>query len=109
MDTLTLWCMIVATGVVTFTARLSFIAIFARREMPFWLQHALRFVPAAVLIALVAPGLLLTPTGALNITLDNARLIAAVIAGAVAFRTHSTTWTIVAGMACLWLLQALRS
>ena len=102
MDTLTLWCMIVATGVVTFTARLSFIAIFARREMPFWLQHALRFVPAAVLIALVAPGLLLTPTGALNITLDNARLIAA-------FRTHSTTWTIVAGMACLWLLQALRS
>jgi branched-subunit amino acid transport protein len=106
MDTLTLWWVIIATGVATFASRLSFIAMFARREMPLWMQRSLRFVPPAVLTALIAPGLLLAPTGVLNFTLENSRLIAAGIAAVVAFRTRSTTWTMVAGMVALWVLQA---
>jgi branched-subunit amino acid transport protein len=33
--------------------------------------------------------------------------VAAIIAGAVAFFTRSSLWTLVMGMSALWLLQAL--
>ena len=103
-----MWAVIAAAGVVTYGSRLCFVALFARRQMPWVIQQALRFVPAAVLAALVAPGLLLSPSGALDLSLGNARMIAAAAAGAVAFRTRSTSATVVCGMATLWLVQALR-
>ena len=39
----------------------------------------------------------------------NPRIVAALVAGAVAWFSHSTLKTIAAGMGTLWLLQALAS
>ena len=53
--TLKLWIVILAVGALNYASRLSFIAFFARRTMPPLLARALRYVPAAMLAALIVP------------------------------------------------------
>jgi branched-subunit amino acid transport protein len=95
-----------AAGLVTFATRLSFIALLGRVEVPPLLTRALRFVPASVLSAIIFPELMVRE-GAVDLSLGNARLLAGVLAVAVALRTRSVAWTIASGMAALWALQAL--
>ena len=104
-DSLTLWIVIVAVGALNYLSRLSFIAFFASREMPPLLARALRYVPAAMLTALVLP-MVLTPSAAGALAGVNPRIPAAFLAAVVAYFTHSTLKTLAAGMASLWLLQA---
>ena len=98
-----LWAVIAIVGVLNYASRLSFIAIFARRQVPPLLMRAFRYVPAAMLTALVLPMVAFAPEA--GGTADVPRILAAAIAGAVAFVTRSTLRTIGAGMAALWLLQ----
>jgi branched-subunit amino acid transport protein len=100
---LKLWAVIVIVGVLNYASRLSFIAFFARRGIPAPLARALRFVPAAMLTALVVP-MVVAHGGTTDFA--DPRLPAAVVATAVAFRTRSTLWTLATGMATLWLVQA---
>ena len=95
-----IWSLIVVVGAINFAARLSFIALFARREMPPLLARALRHVPAAMLTAIVVPAI-----GVLRVDAGNVKLIAALVAGVVAWRWRNTLLTIAVGMAALWLLQ----
>ncbi len=106
MSTLTLWMTIVGAGAVTFALRLSFIALLGRMEIPLFLGRALRFVPAAVLTAVVIP-LLFYENGALEASLGNERLLAGVVAALIAWRTRSVLLTLGGGMAALWALQAI--
>jgi branched-subunit amino acid transport protein len=101
-----IWLTMLAAGILTYATRLSFIMILGQREVSPRLQQALRFVPPAVLSALIFPDLLF-PNGALDPSLGNERLIAGILATAVAWRTKNVVATIVAGMATLLLLQAI--
>jgi branched-subunit amino acid transport protein len=103
---LKLWVVIAAVGALNYLSRLSFIAFFASREMPPLLARALKFVPAAMLTALVLP-MVLSPSAAGVLAGLNPRIPAAVVAAIVAWYTHSTLKTLGAGMATLWLAQAL--
>jgi branched-subunit amino acid transport protein len=100
---LTIWLLIFAVGAITYTARLSFIAFFARREMPPLLAEALKHVPVAMLTAIVVPAIVFIAPGELRIDPGNAKLIAALVAGAVAWWRQSAVLTIVVGMIVLWL------
>jgi branched-subunit amino acid transport protein len=100
------WLIILAMGLVTFSIRLLPIALLGRVEIPIVVQRALRFVPPAVLSAIVAPELLM-PGGEFNLSLGNARLIAGIIAMIVAWRTKNVLLTIAAGMIALWVLSAI--
>ncbi len=102
---MTLWLTIVAAGLLTFLIRLSFIALLGRLTMPEWFHRALRFVPAAVLSAIIVPELVIR-NAVLDVSPFNARLLAGVVAGAVAWRTRNVLLTIVAGMLALLVLQA---
>jgi branched-subunit amino acid transport protein len=103
--TLTFWAVIVAVGALNYLSRLSFIALFARVRMPSSVARALRYVPAAMLTAIVVPAVALPGTADADALLTQARLAAALLAALVAWRTRSTTATIVAGMIALWLAQ----
>ncbi|MGE5549389.1 MAG: AzlD domain-containing protein [Bacteroidota bacterium] len=94
-------------GLVTFLTRLSFIALLGRVETPPLLARALRFVPPAVLAAIIFPELIIHG-GRLDPTLGNMRLIAGSLAAVVAWRTRNVLLTIAVGMAALWALQWLR-
>ena len=103
---MSLWLSILAMGVITFALRLSLIALLDRFEVPPLVTRALRFVPPAVLSAIILPELL-QPDGKFNLSLGNARLLAGLIAVVVAWRTRNVLLTIGVGMLALWVLQSL--
>lgn len=100
------WVVIVGAGLVTFLARASFIVFADPHRFPPAFRLALAFVPAAVLAAIVVPGLAM-PQGSLDLSAGNLRLAAGAVAAAVALRARNPLAAIVAGMAVLWALQAL--
>ena len=102
---LTIWLLILAVGAITYSARLSFIALFARRDMPPLLAEGLKHVPVAMLTVIVVPAVVFMPPGVLRIDPGNAKLIAALAAGTVAWWRQSAVLTIASGMVVLWSLQ----
>ena len=104
--TLKLWAMVLAVGALNYLSRLSFIAFFARREMPPLLARALKFVPAAMLTALIVP-LIVSPGMGTGGGETVPRVAAALLAAAIAGFTRSGVATIVFGMNALWTLKAL--
>ena len=102
----TIWLAMIGLGILTFLLRFSFIALLERWQAPLIVQRALRFVPIAVLTAIIIPGLVLH-NDILNLRPDNPRLLAGLVAILVAWKTKNVLITIVAGMAVFWLLQLL--
>lgn len=96
------WLLILGLALTSFIPRASFILLLARWPVPAPVQRALRYVPAAVFSAILVPELVLT-SGSVHLGLDNPRLLAGVLAGVLAWRTHNTLLTIVAGMLALHL------
>jgi branched-subunit amino acid transport protein len=103
---MSLWLTLVAAGLMTFATRLSFILLLERLQLPAWFQRSLRFVPLAVLSAIVLPELV-NPNGALDLSLRNPQLISGLLAVVVAWRTRNVILTILLGMAALVFFQAL--
>src|SRR3982074_1413430 len=101
----TIWLAILAVGAINYVARLSFIALFARRDMPPLLARALKHVPAAMLTAIVVPAVVFMAPGVLRLDPGNPKLIAAVAALVVAVWRQSTNPTIVVGMGAFWIAQ----
>lgn len=99
-----LWLVIIGMGVITYVIRLSLIALSDRLALSDTIRQALRFVPPAVLSAIIAPEML-RPGGALDLSLGNERLLAGLVAIVVAWRTKNVLLTIGAGMVTLWLWQ----
>ncbi len=103
--TLTIWMVTLVVGILNFASRVSFIAWFSRNDMPPLLTRALRHVPAAMITAIVVPTVVFAAPGVLALTPENAKLVAAVVAGAVAWWRKNTVETIVVGMTTLWLMR----
>jgi branched-subunit amino acid transport protein len=101
-----LWLIVIAMGLVTFGIRFVPIVLLGRIEIPPVMQRALRFVPPAVLTAIIVPELLFR-NNQMDVSLTNARLLAGVIAIVVAWRTKNALITIGAGMIALWVLSAM--
>ena len=97
---------IVGMGVITYAIRVSLFLLPEGAQLPERLLRALRYVPAAVLSAIIAPELLM-PGGAFDLSLGNERLLAGLVAILVAWRTRNVLLTVIAGMGALWALQAL--
>lgn len=98
------WIML-AAGIITYLTRLSLIVLFGRLNLPDTARRALRFVPPAVLSAIIFPEVFLSD-GQLIVGTDNLRLFAAAAAVVVAWRTKNVLLTIAAGMVVLLALQA---
>lgn len=96
------WVLIAVIGTGTFALRLSFIQLYASmEEFPPRIDRALRFVPVAVLAALIAPALL-SLDGLLGGSPLDPHLVAGTVAFVVAWRTNSMTATIAVGMGVFW-------
>jgi branched-subunit amino acid transport protein len=95
---------IIIVGLLTFGIRLSFMVFMGQAQVSPMLRQALRFVPVAVLSALIAPALFL-PKGSLDLSAGNSRLIAGILAILVAWRTKNALLTIISGIVCLLVLQ----
>ncbi len=94
---------IVLGGVIAFLQRTAFLWSQHGVKLPRGIEHALRYVPAAVLSAITVPAIL-KPSGVAFGPID-ARLIAGLVAGLVAWRTRNVLLTLLAGMLSLWALS----
>jgi branched-subunit amino acid transport protein len=101
---MTIWLAIAGMMVATFGQRASFLLLPPQVQLPSVLRRALRYVPAAVLTAIWAPELLLQK-GVIDVALGNERLLAGIVAIAIAWRFRVTFGTIVAGLAALHLFD----
>lgn len=94
--------MVLGMMAVTFGVRYPVLAMVGRLEMPPRVQAALRFVPPAVLSAIVAPAVF-APQGALWLSFTNSYLVAGAAAALIAWRTRNLLWTLVLGMVTFWV------
>lgn len=100
VDSATVWAVIATLGVATYLTRFSFLGLIGGRQLPDWAMRLLRYVPVAVLPALVAP-LVVWPEATAGAP-DPARIIAATAALAIGAATRSPLWAIAGGMATLY-------
>ena len=101
-----IWLIMLLGGLITFGIRFSLIYLFGKLHIPETMRKALHYVPPAVLSAIIFPELFLKD-GYLNLAIDNYRLLAGLVAVAVAWFSKNTLVTIIAGMIALFLLQFL--
>lgn len=98
------WTAVLAIAVGTWAFRASFVFLFGYvDEVPPWVDRTLRFIPAAVIAAIIAPRLLLVD-GALAVGPGNERLLAGAVAVVVAWYTEDIFATIAVGMLALWAI-----
>ena len=99
-----IWLVMLIGALITFGMRFSLIYLFGRFHVPEALRKALRYVPPAVLSAIIFPELFIRDE-MLNLSLDNYRLMAGLVAILTAWFTKNILITILAGMLALFLLQ----
>ena len=100
-----IWLIMLVGGLITFGMRFSFVWLLGRYEVPVTMRRALHYVPPAVLSAIVFPELFL-PSGQLDLSLGNARLLAGLVAIAIAAWTKNSLLTILAGFVSLLVFEA---
>lgn len=99
---MSIWHVVILTGLATFAMRFSFIALFGHVAVPPLLERALRYVAPAVLAAIALQSLMIRDG-----TLDpwNPFVPAAIIGGLAAYFTKSIGAAIVVGLPALWLVS----
>jgi len=102
----TLWLTLIAVGILTFATRASFIFLIEKWQPPALFQRGLRFVPLAVLSAIIVPEVLLR-NGQLTWLPEPSRLLGGLAAGFIAWRTRNVFLTIAIGMLVFYLVRFL--
>lgn len=106
VDMASYWPIVIVLGLGTFLFRYSFILVMDKLDLSENVMRLLRFIPVAVLPALVAPALFLEKSGG-EISYGGIEHTASgLVAILVAWKTRNIMATIASGMAVLWLLRA---
>lgn len=104
MGSTTIWLAILLTGLGTFLLRFSMLALVGRVQVSERLFEALKFLPPAILAALVLPAIY--RHDALAIAPERpAHLLAGLLAIGIARVTRNMLATIIGGMLAMWLLE----
>jgi branched-subunit amino acid transport protein len=90
--------LVAGMALVTFGVRWPVLTVVGRIPLPQPVLDAMKFIPPAVLTAIILPAVLM-PAGVIDISLDNAYLVAGVASALIAWRTRNLLLTIVLGMA----------
>ena len=97
MDQKIIFLTILGMGLVTYLPRLMPVLVLSSRSLPAVVVDWLRYVPPAVLAALLLPSLLLKEEG-LEISIYNLFLVAAIPTFIVAWKTRSLFASVITGM-----------
>ena len=95
---------IIGMAVVTYATRTGSLVILKQAGVPAWLERWLKYLPVAMLTALIVPGLLV-PRGHLDLSFQNHHLIAGIVAIVVCLRGYGVMPTMGAGLGCMLLLK----
>jgi len=92
--------------VITFSIRFIMFAFAGKISFPDWLASSLKFVPPAVLTAIIIPSIIM-PNGVVDISLNNSYLIAGIFAFVIAIVSKNLLKTIGLGMIFFLILRYL--
>lgn len=96
--------LILGMFVITFSIRFIMFAFAGKIYFPDWLARSLKFVPPAVLTAIIVPSVMM-PKGYVDISFTNSYLVAAVFALLIALQTKNLLKTIGLGMIFFLILR----
>jgi branched-subunit amino acid transport protein len=97
--------LIIGMTAVTFLIRYAFFALGDRLAFPPLAHRALRYVPVAVLTAIIVPMVLLPDGAHWQLTWHNAWLLGAVVTGLIAWRFNHLLASIAGGMLVFFLYR----
>lgn len=100
------WLAVILAGVATYLSRMSFIAFGGSIQLPAIVESALRFVAPAAFAAISVP-IVLGGDGLTAFSDDVPRIIAALLACLVVWKSKSLPLSLITGMGTLWLLIGL--
>lgn len=95
--------LLVGMFLVTFGVRYPVLALVSRVQLPELLLQSLKYVPPAVLMAIITPAALIPAGGGISLSFSNAPLYASLAAVLVSWRSRNLLLTILVGMGFLWL------
>jgi branched-subunit amino acid transport protein len=98
--------LVAGMAAVTFGVRYPVLVLVGKIPLPESVFRALRYVPPAVLTAIIVPAVLM-PAGTVDVSLTNAYLVAGIVSALVAWRTKSLLLTIIIGMVVMLVWRAL--
>ena len=98
--------LILGMVIVTFGVRYPVLALLGKIDLPKQVLRALKFVPTAVLTAIIVPAVMIYENK-IYLAIDNAYLAGSIIAVLVSWFTKSLVWTILAGMAAFYIWRLL--
>lgn len=106
MMTTSEFLLILGMAAVTIAVRVPVLVLVGKVPLPERVLRALRYVPAAVLTAIIVPEVVL-PGGTFTLSLGSSTLVGGLVSAAVAWRTKNLLATIVIGMAAFLLHRAI--
>ena len=99
--------MVAGMALVTFLIRYPTMVLVGKIPLPDRVFRALRYVPPAVLAAIIVPSVLMPDGQTVFISLTNSYLVAGILAVLISWRSKNLLLTIVLGMAVFLLLRML--
>jgi branched-subunit amino acid transport protein len=100
-----IWAVIAVLAVATAATRSSFWLVGHHITIPKRVQEVLRYAPACALAAIIAPDLVLGPSGQLNLALSNPKLLAGLASVVFYLVRRNMLQTIVFGMLVFTVLR----
>ena len=94
---------IAGMSLVTFGMRYPVLALVRVIQLPGIVTQGLKYVPPAVLVAIISPAVFMPGGQGIDLRLSNAPLYASLVATVIAWRTKNLLLTILTGMATLWI------
>lgn len=104
MSNMSILLVCLGMGAVTYAPRVLPLLLFAGKEMPNWLKEALKFVPVAMLSALVAKDVFFKDD-ALFMSLSNPKILAFVLVAIVAAKFKSIPISLVVGVGSIFIFS----
>jgi branched-subunit amino acid transport protein len=101
------WVLILGMMAVTVAVRYPVLALVSRMELHPLLLDAMRYIPPAVLAAMIVPALLMPHGAPVVFSWRNEYLVAGLAAALIGWRTRNLLLTIGLGMAIFWLWRLL--
>jgi len=90
--------------IVTYLPRVLPVILLSKIKMPEWFMRWLRYIPTAILSALLVPGILLSGE-TVDVSLSNRNLLAAILCFFAAFKTKNLFVTVITGIISMLLLN----
>jgi branched-subunit amino acid transport protein len=101
------WIMIIGMALVTFAVRYPVVALVGKIPLPDRVFRALRYVPPAVLTAIILPAIVMPNGETADLSPSNSYFVAGIASVIIAWRTKNLLLTIVLGMAFFLLWRVL--